>query len=405
MFNSTQNCYEFSYLRHKMQNETFNFWGSWRDQNGIRHYYRIGEDPENDRGIPIDATAEELKGLCFRGVHRGKVYFSSKSPSEKSPSVRVLREKAIVVEASYDETLSIHINDSSNFIHITRYDRDIHVLDITSLEFLPYLQIEGAERIWKVAGVVVNGEITVFAKNQEYFYLITAQLPIDDYGNNDSTNREMTPLRHEVKATEDASSMIVDNLVDQCCCSICSDNFDSVIPRVLDCGHTFCEICLYNDSIRVDTIVKCPNCSTLTSLPDGKVLPKNFAMMSMCEQILKTRDNPKLACKSCTIKFSSSSIQMCTKDDCSMFNQLICSDCTLDGGHAGHTVKYEIVMEKIHKDLREKVTNICAKVEEKKANVIDLSEQVVAMTEKLRKCLGSAEMPPTVIEQLNKIGS
>ncbi|GMR38910.1 hypothetical protein PMAYCL1PPCAC_09105, partial [Pristionchus mayeri] len=44
---------------------------------------------------------------------------------------------------------------------------------------------------------------------------------------------------------------------------------------------------------------------------------------------------------------SSSTVRMCIKEDCGMHNQLLCLVCTLDGGHGGHVVKYDVKMEKV----------------------------------------------------------
>ncbi|GMR39108.1 hypothetical protein PMAYCL1PPCAC_09303, partial [Pristionchus mayeri] len=100
--------------------------------------------------------------------------------------------------------------------------------------------------------------------------------------------------------------------------AICSENFDSVkiIPRLLECGHTFCEVCIY--SMSVDFKVICPNCKIVTLLPTGKTLPKNFAMISLTEQIMKLKIDPKITCKACHSKFSSEAVRMCIGEKCGM---------------------------------------------------------------------------------------
>ncbi|GMR39403.1 hypothetical protein PMAYCL1PPCAC_09598, partial [Pristionchus mayeri] len=124
--------------------------------------------------------------------------------------------------------------------------------------------------------------------------------------------------------------------LDECCCAICSENFESIktIPRNLECGHTFCEVCIYSMSVEFNVI--CPNCKIVTSFPTGKALPRNFAMISMAEQMMKSKLDPKITCKACNSKFSSEAVRMCVGENCEMLNQLICFNCVIDGGHAQH---------------------------------------------------------------------
>ncbi|GMR39414.1 hypothetical protein PMAYCL1PPCAC_09609, partial [Pristionchus mayeri] len=127
-----------------------------------------------------------------------------------------------------------------------------------------------------------------------------------------------------------------DICLDECCCAICSEHFESIktIPRNLECGHTFCEVSIY--SMSVDFHVICPNCKIVTSLPTGKALPRNFAMINLAEQIMKSKIYPKITCKACNSKFSSEAVRMCLGENCKMLNQLICFNCVIDGGHAQH---------------------------------------------------------------------
>ncbi|GMS86925.1 hypothetical protein PENTCL1PPCAC_9100 [Pristionchus entomophagus] len=99
------------------------------------------------------------------------------------------------------------------------------------------------------------------------FYLMTVQLP-NEYV---SKSKKLEPIEHKEKVTRavaeepeqkpkkypkdsDVNAFNIDDLSDQCCCSICSETFDAAkfIPRVLDCGHTFCEMCIANDKISIN---------------------------------------------------------------------------------------------------------------------------------------------------------
>lgn len=48
-------------------------------------------------------------------------------------------------------------------------------------------------------------------------------------------------------------------------CVICFHEYSSVIPRLLECGHTFCEWCLKALAESRNGRVECPNCQ-----PHGK---------------------------------------------------------------------------------------------------------------------------------------
>ena len=61
-------------------------------------------------------------------------------------------------------------------------------------------------------------------------------------------------------------------------CPICYDPYNDKekIPRILACGHTFCQNCLLD--LRTSNILTCPTCRTYFS-PDVKQLIKNFTIL------------------------------------------------------------------------------------------------------------------------------
>lgn len=61
-------------------------------------------------------------------------------------------------------------------------------------------------------------------------------------------------------------------------CPICYDPYNDKekIPRILSCGHTFCQNCLLD--LRTSNILTCPTCRTYFS-PDVKQLIKNFTIL------------------------------------------------------------------------------------------------------------------------------
>lgn len=61
-------------------------------------------------------------------------------------------------------------------------------------------------------------------------------------------------------------------------CPICFDPYNDKekIPRILTCGHTFCQHCLMD--LRTSNILTCPTCRSYFS-PDVKQLIKNFTIL------------------------------------------------------------------------------------------------------------------------------
>ena len=61
-------------------------------------------------------------------------------------------------------------------------------------------------------------------------------------------------------------------------CPICYDTYNDKdkIPRILLCGHTFCQICLMD--LRTSNILTCPTCRKFFS-PEVKSLIRNFTIL------------------------------------------------------------------------------------------------------------------------------
>ncbi|GMR47459.1 hypothetical protein PMAYCL1PPCAC_17654, partial [Pristionchus mayeri] len=199
----------------------------------------------------------------------------------------------------------------------------------------------------------------------------------------------------------------IEDLSDQCCCSICSETFDSAkfTPRSLDCGHTFCEGCIYNDKVRVNNVVKCPLCQKDTDVPDGKMLPTNYLILSMANTLMKSRADPKVICKVCNKKFSPTAVRICVKEGCNMLNQLICLNCAIDDGHGTHVVKYDAKMEKIREELRGKVSKLSENMEVQKKSVIEKTKLLAKMATALESRFSQVNIPTHIIGQLDSLAS
>ena len=77
-------------------------------------------------------------------------------------------------------------------------------------------------------------------------------------------------------------------------CDICLVEWDSKIriPRLLSCGHTFCQVCLIeilNKSLKTKKPFICPNCNIpqiqIKSENDFKLLIKNFNLLQIAEKL------------------------------------------------------------------------------------------------------------------------
>ena len=68
-------------------------------------------------------------------------------------------------------------------------------------------------------------------------------------------------------------------------CPSCYEYFDgeTFIPRNLNCGHTFCEVCLIK--IEQQRLTFCPICRTSLQKPfKAKKLPKNYLALEFASK-------------------------------------------------------------------------------------------------------------------------
>ncbi|GMR46895.1 hypothetical protein PMAYCL1PPCAC_17090, partial [Pristionchus mayeri] len=170
-----------SFVRDKVEGEVFDKLGlSSRVRNGKRYVYRVSDNPDRD-GILINISERELKRLRLIGIHRGKAIFVSTTASKYRPSAYKVGENVIVIEASL-HALNAYICDSSPFIYLLIWAKDIHTLDTRSMRFLPPLNIGDVDEITYIAGVH-KGRMTVEGLIDHDFYAVTAQLPIGHFLN------------------------------------------------------------------------------------------------------------------------------------------------------------------------------------------------------------------------------
>jgi tripartite motif-containing protein 23 len=130
-------------------------------------------------------------------------------------------------------------------------------------------------------------------------------------------------------------------------CPICYDHYNDKekIPRILSCGHTFCQNCLMD--LRTTNILTCPTCRTYFS-PEVKQLIKNFTILDYlysekANNLLKAIDAKKngeaLAeeSKEEEVIFCAKHPQKKAKYFCETDQMNICSKCIV-ADHKGHRV-------------------------------------------------------------------
>ena len=142
-------------------------------------------------------------------------------------------------------------------------------------------------------------------------------------------------------------------------CPICYDTYNDKdkIPRILLCGHTFCQSCLLD--LRTSNILTCPTCRKVFS-PEVKNLIRNFTIL---DYIYNKRDadsfggvipsvhgNPAASQdakqgpegeESFVDKFCLLHPQKKTKYMCETCQTYICSKC-ITSEHKGHKISDQV---------------------------------------------------------------
>eukprot|EP01112_Ceratiomyxa_fruticulosa_P016564 TRINITY_DN5028_c0_g1_i1.p1 TRINITY_DN5028_c0_g1~~TRINITY_DN5028_c0_g1_i1.p1 ORF type:complete len:657 (-),score=156.55 TRINITY_DN5028_c0_g1_i1:52-2022(-) len=117
-------------------------------------------------------------------------------------------------------------------------------------------------------------------------------------------------------------------------CEICFESFALHVPKILGCGHTLCDACVYK--ILSDKKVVCPSCKKQTPIPNGDVsqLPTNYLAKRMAEK-KKEESAEKGKQKTPLCREHSKKLELfCENAKCM---KLICSDCK---GHTKHEYKF-----------------------------------------------------------------
>ena len=124
-------------------------------------------------------------------------------------------------------------------------------------------------------------------------------------------------------------------------CEVCAEKFAHIegrVPRVLSCGHTFCESCIekldrkiIRKESKLSTYlqnfrVSCPRCKNRTTI-EGNItaLPKNYSFLDLIEEVCENR-------KKMCAEHQDYVLDMFCHDD----SQAICLKCAIYGEHRTH---------------------------------------------------------------------
>ena len=118
-------------------------------------------------------------------------------------------------------------------------------------------------------------------------------------------------------------------------CSVCLDKFTQ--PKVLPCGHTFCQSCLVGLSRHSGPTLDCPECRESHEVPEGNVT--NFCDNLVIKNLLKMNQvvSGALDVMKCPVCMKNSILS-----GCNHCNQQICADCSMvhaDLKHVEEAVK------------------------------------------------------------------
>ena len=79
-------------------------------------------------------------------------------------------------------------------------------------------------------------------------------------------------------------------------CQICFENFDATnfIPKILiQCGHSFCRICLDRLSLN-SLVINCPICRERTKIVKKEYFPTNYTLLEILDKEIRNKETKNL---------------------------------------------------------------------------------------------------------------
>ena len=178
-------------------------------------------------------------------------------------------------------------------------------------------------------------------------------------------------------------------------CEICAEKFTHIeghVPRVLSCGHTFCEGCLEKlKKVKKPRFISCPRCKNETTLnAHSTTLPKNYNFLDLIEEVFEAQK--KEVCSD----HGDYVLDMFCHDD----SQAICLNCAIYGQHKTHcysrlsefcdhkrtSIKYQIdSAECLIRDCERLQEQVVARKDELEEKINEIRESVTSMLTSIQR--------------------
>ena len=104
-------------------------------------------------------------------------------------------------------------------------------------------------------------------------------------------------------------------------CQVCFESLLTKKPRLLSCGHTFCEICLKH--LLKGGAIQCPKCRKITRVSKVSLVPVNCDITKMKEREIEFLNKRQTCCQSCL----KDQVDRPAAMKCIECFQLLCSEC------------------------------------------------------------------------------
>ena len=157
-------------------------------------------------------------------------------------------------------------------------------------------------------------------------------------------------------------------------CPLCFENYNDLLkkPRNLECGHTFCEICL--SKLFSNNFIICPACRRQSSSPP-KSLPVNFIAADLARKYLEEKKK---------YQFCETHSKEIIRFFCNTCSSRICIECIVD--HCGHLfVKQEESIRLLQLKINEIDCQISKNIDKNNEVIFEVKEISHSLDKKLLK--------------------
>ncbi|KAH7721444.1 putative proteinconserved [Aphelenchoides avenae] len=162
----------------------------------------------------------------------------------------------------------------------------------------------------------------------------------------------------------------------ECCtCGVCMELFDD--PRMLNCGHTYCQKCIAPLLHGLSRKASCPECRFESRQPVNG-FPVNYGVRGMVSKVRASAGVRGVdSCGRCQKKALLSELFCCsTCEECSVETSRLCGLC-IAKWHKGHDYKeLELASEQDVDEALEKISSVHAAYTNNKNELTDLKDMI-----------------------------